>query len=62
MKYKVHKLEIDMENDPLKLEKFLNDLKGEVISIVPNVARTTLLQIYGGSRKIDFLLVIEKVG
>jgi len=62
MKYKVHKLEIDMENDPLKLEKFLNDLKGEVISIVPNVARTTLLQIYGGSRKIDFLLVVEKVG
>ena len=61
MKYKVHKLEIDMENDPLKLEKFLNDLKGEVISIVPNVARTTLLQIYGGSRKIDFLLVVEKI-
>ena len=61
MKYKVHKLEIDMENDPLKLEKFLNDLKGEVISIVPNVARTTLLQIYGGSRKIDFLLIVEKV-
>ena len=61
MKYKVHKLEIKMENDPFELERFLNNLKGEVISIVPNVARTTLLQIYGGPRKIDFLLVVEKV-
>ena len=61
MKYKVHKLEINMENDPLELERFLNNLKGEVISIVPNVARTTLLQIYGGSRKIDFLLIVEKI-
>jgi len=61
MKYKVHKFEINMENDPFELERFLNNLKGEVISIVPNVARTTLLQIYGGSRKIDFLLIVEKV-
>jgi len=61
MKYKVHKLEINMENDPLELERFLNNLKGEVVSIIPNVAHTTLLQIYGGSRKIDFLLVVEKV-
>ena len=61
MKYKVHKLEIKMENDPFELERFLNNLNGEVISIVPNVARTTLLQIYGGSRKIDFLLIVEKL-
>ena len=61
MSYKVHKLEINMENNPFELERFLNKLKGEVISIVPNVARTTLLQIYGGSRKIDFLLIVEKV-
>ena len=62
MKYKVHKLEIDMEKDPLKLEYFINGLKGELVSVIPNVARTNLLQIYGGSRKIDFLLVVEKVG
>jgi len=62
MKYKVHKLEINMENNPLELERFLNNLKGEVVSIIPNVARTTLLQIYGGSRKIDFLLIVEKIG
>ena len=61
MKYKVHRLEINLENDPFKLEKFLNNLKGELVSVIPNVARTTLLQIYGGSRKIDFLIIVEKV-
>ena len=61
MKYKVHRLEINMENDPFELERFLNNLNGEVVSVIPNVARTTLLQIYGGSRKIDFLLIVEKL-
>lgn len=61
MKYKVHKFEINMENDPFELERFLNNLKGEIVSIIPNVARTTLLQIYGASRKIDFLLIVEKI-
>jgi hypothetical protein len=50
-----------MSEDQQRLEQFLNNLKGEVVSVIPNVARTTLLQIYGGSRKIDFLLVVEKV-
>ncbi|WP_340113730.1 hypothetical protein [Maribellus mangrovi] len=61
MKYKVHRLEIDLEKDPFILESFLNKLKGEVVSIIPNIARTTLVQIYGGSRKIDFLIVVEKI-
>jgi len=39
----------------------LNNLKGEVISIIPNVAKTSLLQIYGVTRKVDFLFVVEKV-
>lgn len=61
MKYKTHRLEINMENEPLMLEKFLNKLEGEVVSIIPNIARTSLFQIYGVSRKIDFLLIVEKV-
>lgn len=61
MKYKVHRLEINMENEPLMLERYLNKLEGEVISIIPNIARTSLFQIYGVSRKIDFLLIIEKL-
>ncbi len=61
MKYKVHKFEINMEHDAARLEQFLNSLKGEVVSVVPNVKKTTLAQIYGVSRKIDFLLIIEKI-
>ena len=61
MKYKVHKFEIHMDRDSGSLEHFLNSLKGEVVSIVPNVKNTSLAQIYGISRKVDFLLIIEKI-
>ena len=60
MKYKVHRFEINMTQDQSRLEHFLNSLKGEVVSIVPNIAKTSLFQIYGVTRKIDFLLIIEK--
>ena len=61
MKYKVHHLEINMKQDRDRLEYFLNSLEGEVVSIVPNIKKTSLAQIYGISRKTDFLLIVEKV-
>jgi len=61
MKYKVHRLEIDMTRDQVQLERFLNNLIGEVVSIIPNFAKTCLFQIYGVSRKINFLYIIEKL-
>ena len=61
MKYKVHRMEINLEKDQDKLEQFLNNLRGEVISIIPNIAKTTLFQIYGVTRKIDFVLIVEKI-
>lgn len=61
MKYKVHHFNIEMRRDKAKLEEFLNNLEGEVISIVPNIANTSLPQIYGISRKVDFLLIVEKL-
>jgi len=61
MKYKVHRFEINMENDRGKLEEFLNSLKGDVVSITPNIKKTSLFQIYGITRKIDFLLIVEKI-
>ena len=61
MKYKVHRLEIKMETDQGKLEQFLNSLEGELVSIIPNIARTSLVQIFGGSAKVDFLLIVEKI-
>ena len=60
MRYRVHRLDIDMEADAPKLETFLNELEGEVVSIIPNVRKTTLAQIYGVTRKIDFLLIVER--
>jgi len=50
-----------METDQHKLEEFLNNLNGEIVSIIPNNKKVTLAQIYGVSRKIDFLLITEKI-
>ncbi|MBA7574102.1 hypothetical protein ES708_15904 [subsurface metagenome] len=61
MKYKVHRLEIKMEDGQYKLEQFLNNLEGEVVSIIPNIKKISLAQIYGITAKIDFLLIIEKI-
>lgn len=61
MKYNVHRFKIDMDYDRDKLEKFLNELKGEVVSIIPHNARSSILQIFGWSRKVDFLFIIEKI-
>ena len=61
MKYKVHRLDVDRNSMQEKLEKYLNDLKGEVISVIPNLAKTTLSQIYGVKSKVDFLLIVEKL-
>ncbi len=60
MSYKVHRFNIDMETDSAKLEVFLNGLDGEIVSIIPNVRNTTLAQIYGVTRKVDFLLIVER--
>ena len=60
MKYKVHKFEIHMEKDQNRLEDFLNRLQGEIVAIIPNNRNISLGQIYGVSRKVDFLLIIEK--
>ena len=60
MKYKVHKFNIHMEDDQQKLEEFLNNLEGEIVAVIPNNSNMSLAQIYGVSRKIDFLLIIEK--
>jgi hypothetical protein len=61
MAYRVHRFDIDMEDDRQPLEDFLNTLQGEVIAIIPNIRKTSLAQIYGATRKIDFLFVIERV-
>ena len=45
MKYKVHKLNIKLAKEPDMLENFLNNLKGEVISIIPDVESSFLFYL-----------------
>jgi hypothetical protein len=59
MKYKVHQFEIDMRKDRDKLEQFLNGLRGEIASIIPNVKPT--FQGMGATAKVDFLFIVEKM-
>ena len=58
MKYKVHRIDVKRENMQDKLEQFINNLEGEVISVFPDVKPT--FQLMGATSKVDFILVIEK--
>jgi hypothetical protein len=57
VKYRVHRFDLRMTADQSKLEQFLNGLEGEIIAIIPNV---TLGAFW--VHKVDFLLIVEKVG
>ena len=61
MKYRVHRLEIKGKDVQSTLEKFLNGLEGEVISILPSIKKGSLSQIYGVTEKVDFLMIVEKM-
>jgi len=57
MKYKVHRFDLKMTADQYALEKFLNTLAGEVVAIIPNVTLG-----FFWAHRVDFLLIVEKVG
>lgn len=56
MPYKVHRFDIRMTRDQVRLQEFLNSLDGEVVAIIPNVT----VKVFW-FHQIDFLLVVEKV-
>jgi len=56
-KYRVQRFELRMTADQSKLEQFLNGLEGEIVSIIPNVTMS-----FFWIHKVDFLLIVEKVG
>ena len=58
MKYRVHRFNLDMSKDQPNLERFLNNLEGEVISIVPSV--NPKFTPGGMGAKVNFLLIVEK--
>ncbi len=57
MRYRVHQFRIKMTEDARELERFLNDLEGEVVSIIPNVNSDRP----GMFSYVDFLLIVEKL-
>jgi len=57
MTYRVHRFDIKMTEDQLELERFLNGLTGEVISIFPNVNSDRP----GMFSYVDFLIIVEKI-
>jgi len=58
MRYRVHRFKIKMTEDQSELEKFLNSLKGDIVAIIPNIAPVP----FTWHAKVDFLLIVEKVG
>ena len=61
MRYRVHRLEVKGKDVQTTLEQFLNNLDGEVISILPSIKKGSLTQIYGVTEKVDFLMIVEKL-
>lgn len=59
MNYKVHRVDVNSQNMQEALERFLNRLEGEVVSIIPNVRPS--FQLMGATAKIDYILVVEKL-
>ena len=57
IKYKVHRLDINIKKEPYKLEQFLNNLDGEVVSIIPDIKPFFLC--YGS--KVNSVFIIEKI-
>jgi hypothetical protein len=55
MEYKVHRFQIRMTKEQDKLEQFLNNLKGEVVAIIPNITPGPFLV-----PNVNFLLIVEK--
>jgi hypothetical protein len=54
--YRVHRFDIRMTKDEGNLERFLNSLDGEVVSVVPNVTMKAFWV-----HVINFVYVVERL-
>ena len=59
MKVQVHRLNVDKDTVQEKLEQFLNQRKGKILSIVPFVRPS--FQFMGATSKTAFLLIVEEI-
>jgi hypothetical protein len=53
MHYRVHRFNLSMSRDELRLEQFLNRLEGEIVAIIPNVTPFP-------ATFVNFVLIVEK--
>ena len=59
MTYKVHKFHIERDIDEICLERYLNDLQGEVISVIPNIVPK--FHLMGATAGYNYLVIVEKI-
>ena len=59
MKYRVHTLQVRKDTVQEKLDRFLNQLDGEALAVLPYVS--PVFQLMGATARTDFLLIVEKV-
>lgn len=59
MNHRVHRLEVNNTNIQERLEQFLNQLKGDVVAVFPNIIPT--FQGMGATSKVDSLIIVEKI-
>lgn len=55
MSYRVHRFAMRMTKDEGHLERFLDSLEGEIVSIIPNVTMKL-----PWAHEVDFVLVVER--
>jgi hypothetical protein len=59
MKYRVHRVDIRMRTDQVRFEQFLNNLEGDVVTVIPNVSPSWT---FGGmGARVHYFWVIEKI-
>ena len=58
MRYRVHRLDFNVNGDQTRLEDFLNRLEGEVVAIIPGVKPK--FTPGGMGAQTGFLLIVEK--
>jgi len=59
--YRVHQLDVKGDDILNKLEQFLNNLEGDVVSFLPNIKKNSLPQIYELTSRVDYLMIVEKI-
>ena len=53
-KYRIHRFHLSMSRDEFRLEDFLNQLEGEIIAVIPNVAPFPATYV-------NFVLIVERI-